>query len=100
MIPASFQLGGSKIIVKKVAQITGEGTECDGMAFYCESKIELKEDEKFSEDYKEWVFYHELVHHIFNAMCEDDLRKNEKLVSQFATFLSQAMRTMKWKDTN
>jgi len=93
-IPSKFQLGGSTITVDKVKQITGEGLECDGMAFYCKSKIELKEDETFSNDYKEWVFFHELVHHIFGAMDETELRKNEKIVSQFATFLHQAIKTM------
>ncbi len=94
MIPDKFQLGGATINVEKVKQITGESSECDGMALYCKSKIELKEDETFSIDYKEYIFYHELVHHIFNAMNENELRKNEKIVSQFATFLHQALKTM------
>jgi len=94
IIPKSLQLGGMTITVDKVKQITGEGLECDGMAFYARSKIELKEDETFSSDYKEWVFFHELVHHIFGAMDESELRKNEKIVSQFATFLHQAIKTM------
>jgi len=93
-IPSKLQLGGQTIVVEKVKQITGEGTECDGMAFYCKNKIELKQDDGYSADYKEWVFFHELVHHIFNAMAEDDMRKNEKIVNQFATFLQQAIRTM------
>jgi hypothetical protein len=94
-IPSKFQLGGSTVTVEKVKQITGEGLDCDGMAFYCKSKIELKEDETYSNDYKEWAFFHELVHHIFSAMDETELRKNEKIVSQFATFLHQAIKTMK-----
>lgn len=93
-IPSKFNLGGSVINIEKVKQITGMGDDCDGMAFYAKSKIELKEDATFSDDYKEYVFFHELVHHIFSAMEENDLRKNEKIVSQFATFLHQSIKTM------
>jgi hypothetical protein len=93
-IPSKFQLGGSTITVEKVKQITGEGLECDGTAFYCKSKIELKEDVSFSSDYKEWVFFHELIHFIFNVMGEKKLRINEKIVDQFAAFLHQAIKTM------
>jgi predicted SprT family Zn-dependent metalloprotease len=94
VIPSKFQLGGTTINVLKVKQITNQSKECDGMAFYAESKIELDDDEKSSDDYKEYVFFHELVHHIFYQMAEDSMRKNEKITAQFATFLHQAIKTM------
>lgn len=93
-IPKKFQLGGITINVEKVKQISGEGNNVDGKALYANSKIELKEDKEYSNEYKEFVFFHELVHHIFNSLEEYELRKNEKIVSQFATFLHQAIKTM------
>jgi len=93
-IPSKFQLGGSTITVEKVKQVTGESSGYDGMAFYARGKIELKEDETCSNDYNEYMFFHELVHHIFNAMGEKELKNDEKIVSQFATFLHQAIKTM------
>ena len=93
-IPKKFQLGGITINVNKVEKITDQTNECDGMAFYAKSLIEIRDDKDFSNDYKEYVFFHELVHHIFGSMEENDLRKDEKIVSQFATFLHQAIRTM------
>jgi len=93
-IPNKFNLGGTVINVEKVNQISGMGTDCDGMAFYSKSKIELKDDETFSSDYKDWVFWHELVHFIFDNCAEPELRTNEKLVDKVATALHQSIKTM------
>lgn len=93
-IPKKFQLGGITINVEKVNQITDESSECDGMAFYCKSKIELKDDNNFSTDYKEYVFWHEYFHHLFNSISREDLRKDENLVNQLAIMQMQAIRTM------
>ena len=93
-IPSKLQLGATTINVVKVDKCSDTTTDTDGQAFYGKSLIELKKDDTFSDDYKEWVFFHELVHHIFNSMEELELRKNEKLVGQFATFMQQAIRTM------
>ena len=93
-IPSKFQLGGYTIQIEKVSQITGEDLQCDSMAFYHKTKIELKDDDIFSKDYKEYVFWHEYFHHLFNAINDDALRTNEKLISQLALFQMQAIRTM------
>jgi len=91
-IPKTFNLGGQKITVKTVKQI-GNYNTCDGMATYNKQLIELLSTNEG--DYKEFVFFHELVHHILNQCGEDKLRVNEKFVNQFATFLHQAIKTMK-----
>jgi hypothetical protein len=93
-IPKKLQLGGININIEHVDKCFESGKETDGQALYAQSKIELLKSKEFSDDYKEWVFWHELIHHIFNAMAEDELRKNEKIISQIATFLQQAIRTM------
>jgi hypothetical protein len=93
-IPSKFQLGGSTIEVAMVDQITGEGRDIDGMAMYAKRRIELKNDPESTKQYKEWVFFHEVVHHIFNAIGESDMMQNEKLVDQIALLLHQAIVTM------
>ena len=93
-IPKQLQLGGTTILVKNVDKCSETTNETDGQALYGKSLIELKKSYEWSQDYKDWVFFHELVHHIFYHMCEDDLRKNENIVSRFATFLQQAIKTM------
>lgn len=93
-IPSKLQLGVITINVIKVEKCIDSTSDTDGQAHYAKSLIEVKDDKTYSDDYKEWVFFHELVHHIFNSMEELELRKNEKLVGQFATFLQQAIRTM------
>ena len=42
------------------------------------------------------TFYHEKVHHIFNALHEKDLCNNEKLVDNFANLLLQSDLTSKY----
>lgn len=91
-IPKSFQLAGQTINVYMVENITKQTEDVDGMAFYPECKIEIKNN-KSTNDYKEYVFYHELMHHIFNQIGDVELRTNEKLVSQIATFLHQAIKS-------
>lgn len=93
-IPGKFYLGGSKIDVVFVEQVSGEGKDIDGMAMYSKSRIEIKNDKEYSDSYKEWVFFHELIHHVFNSIGEDEMKHNEKLVDQVALLLHQAFTTM------
>lgn len=93
-IPAKFQLGGSTITVDMVKQVTGEGSAVDGMAIYAKRKIELRQDTDVPVEYTEFVFFHELLHHIFDAMGENKMRENEKLVNQMALLLHQSIKTM------
>lgn len=93
-IPSKFKLGGSTIDVAFVDQITGEGSDVDGMAMYARRRIEIKNDSGSTQEYKEWVFFHELVHHVFNALGENELKSNEKIVDQVALLLHQAIVTM------
>jgi len=92
IIPKTLCLGGQKISIKESGLI-GNDTSCDGMAIYQDQLIEISKNIKG--DYKEFVFFHELTHHILNQMGEVKLRSDEKFVNQFAAFLHQAIKTMK-----
>lgn len=94
-IPKQLYLGAQKITVKKVKQITGEGNDFVGFTFYPQCRIEIKDDDECSDEYKEYVFFHELTHHILNQMQEEKLRQDEKFVSRFGILLHQAIKTMK-----
>lgn len=41
------------------------------------------------------TFLHELVHAILNTMLKDDLNDDESFVNTFASFLNEAIKTMK-----
>jgi len=99
-IPTSLQLGGMTIEVQHVDKCRDNSIDVDGQARYADGIIEIKkgnETGKFTEQYKQYIFFHELVHHILNSISEEDLRHNEKFVSQFATMLYQAIKTMEEK---
>ena len=91
-IPKSFVLGAQKIDVK-YKEFPNGNSNADGFAGYSEQVVELKTNMK--NDYMEFVFFHELVHHILNQTGDEELRIDEKFVNRFATFLHQAIKTMK-----
>ena len=93
-VPSKFQLGGTTIKIKYVDKCFEANMEMHGQAIFTKGIIEILNDKNFSKDYQEQIFLHELVHNIFNAMSEDEMRVNEELVDQFATFLHQAIKTM------
>jgi len=91
-IPKTFMLGGQTITVEAKDRIDND-TDIDGQAIYAEQKIKMLT--KLKGDYRDFVFTHELVHHILDKMGERELRGNEKFVNLFATFLHQYMKTAK-----
>lgn len=91
-IPKTFMLGGQTITVETKDKIDNN-PDIDGQAMYSAGKILILS--KLKGDYRDFVFIHELIHHILNSMNEDKLKKNEKFVDLFATFLHQYMKTAK-----
>jgi len=89
-IPKTFMLGGQTITVETKDKIDNN-PDIDGQAMYSAGKILILS--KLKGDYRDFVFIHELIHHILNSMNEDKLKKNEKFVDLFATFLHQYMKT-------
>lgn len=55
-----------------------------------------KEKHKIPDDIYDRVFLHELLHICFDAINENELRENEKLIDNLAGLLSQAFKTMEY----
>jgi hypothetical protein len=92
-VPCAFSLGGSRITVEEKEQVDNDPS-CDGLAIYGKLLVQLRSG--LSGDYRDYVFLHEMVHHILNQMQS---KKNEEVfVCQFATFLHQALKTMEYSD--
>jgi Zn-dependent peptidase ImmA (M78 family) len=91
-IPKKLTLGAQTIDVKLVDLVSGT-TGLDGEARYSNQSIEIRKGMK--KEYSEFVFFHELVHHILSQTGDDALRTDEKFVNRFSTFLHQAIKTMK-----
>ncbi len=94
-IPKQLYLGAQKIVIENVDRITDGEKDFIGFAFYTEGKIEIKKDKSCSKDYKDYLFFHELVHHILYQIQEEKLSQDEKFISRFAILLHQAIITMR-----
>lgn len=90
-IPKKLSLGGREIEVKLV-DVISKDLSIDGQARYAEQDILLQKGNK--KEYTDFVFFHELTHHILDQMGERKLRGDERFVNLFATFLHQAVKTM------
>lgn len=93
-IPLQFNLGCRTIKVISVSKCSGCDDQVDGQAVYARGVIELKDTTKLDKEYRYFVFFHELVHHIFNFLAYDKLAKDEALADRFADALYQAIKTM------
>lgn len=91
-IPSTFKVGGTRIDVRLVDR-------CDDNVFgscflgagYIEIADLVNKNDKQSADSKVNTFYHELTHSILDTMGESELSGNEKFVSCFSSFLTEAM---------
>lgn len=96
-IPKEFKLHGQTIkVVLDQDMSHREGNA--GVSSYTENRIYIQPDNngaKVSKTQIDHCFLHELVHHILNAMGEDELRGNEKFVDVFAALLHQYETTKK-----
>lgn len=98
-IPSAVQLGGQKIDVRQV-KTCGK----NGMGEWCKYQCTIDiaeyvyETEKVAEASKPNSFYHELVHGILDTMDERELSGNEKFVSTFSSFLTEAMANAYFKE--
>lgn len=94
-IPKTFELMGTKIEVVEDADIM-QNDDAMGMAVYRMDKIKIAPNvpSRFmSQDQKEHVFLHELMHWIFYKLNKDDLRKDEDLVDMISDLLHQAIKS-------
>ncbi len=90
-IPKEFKLFGQTITVEYDKELwCREGYV--GNASYSHNKITIQPNTKGinrSQEQIDQTFLHELVHHILEAMGEDESRSNEKFVDVFASLLHQ-----------
>lgn len=92
-IPSKYNVGGQEMKVSLVDRCEDNklGTCC-----VAGGRIEIanifNKDRKCCESGKVNTFYHELTHSILDTMGEDELSGNEKFVSTFSSFLTEAMK--------
>lgn len=91
-IPTKYKVGGTKMDVRFVDRCDDDvfGT-CFLGAGYIEIADTVNKDDKQSADSKTNTFYHELIHSILYTMGYKELSGDEKFVSSFAGFLTEAM---------
>lgn len=89
-IPARFMLGGQTYSV--ILEDTGK--IANGWFKPKRSSICIKKSDKFSPDYVESLFFHELTHAILFSICEDKLNDNEDFVDRVGKAIHQAIKTM------
>lgn len=92
-IPNKISVGGQEIRIDIVDKINGNclGRCCLGGGFIEISNV-FHEDVKQSDSSKRNTFFHEVVHAILETMGEAKLSENEKFVSSFSGFLTEAMK--------
>ena len=98
-IPKSFTVGGQDIEVKHVEICEDSGL---GNIILGQGQIQIADNVSRnipqSETSKLNTFYHELTHAILRTMGEYELNSNEKFVCSFSGFLTEAVRSFKYKE--
>ena len=91
-IPQKFKVGGQSVEVHYVERsIDNSLGICNLAGGYIEIATMFNKDEAQCEESKVNTFYHELTHCILKTMGEMELNANEKFVSCFSSFLTEAM---------
>lgn len=93
IIPSKYTVGGQDVTVEHVesdGEDYGNYTHCMGRLRICNKTGETPQ----SDTSKLNTFFHEMTHSILRTMGEYELNDNEKFVSCFAGFLTEAIRTM------
>lgn len=92
-IPSKYTIGGQDVTIEHVesdGEDYGNYTHSMGRLRICNKTGEIPQ----SETSKLNTFFHELTHSILRTMGEYELNDNEKFVNCFASFLTEAIRTM------
>lgn len=96
-IPKEFTIFGQTIKVEMVKDLTNsDGASLYGEAVYGKNLIRI--NTSFPREKQEWTFLHELLHHILNALSEDNATQDEKFVDTFSGLLHQALTTAKYME--
>jgi hypothetical protein len=95
LIPEKFKLNGKTIQVI-IDNDYCKDNKCMGEADFTLNIITLCDEyggKKVNKRSKEQIFYHELIHHILNAMNLEKLKYNELFVDMFADKLIEYERS-------
>ena len=98
-IPKRFKLFGTTISVAFAEQLNMDDS-AKGIASFRREKISIQPSSNCwprSKASIEQTYCHEIVHHILNALSEDELCANEKFVDTFASALHQVLTTAEYK---
>lgn len=91
-IPKSYKVGGQLMEVHKTERCDNNNV---GISFLAGGYIEIADKcnkcDNIPERMKVNTYYHELTHSILDTMGESELSANEKFVSCFSSFLTEAM---------
>ncbi|WP_206460231.1 hypothetical protein [Anaerovorax sp. IOR16] len=72
-IPKKVKIGGSEYVVEWVNRPCESNSCVQGEISYTDTKIRIKNDEGFSQDYKDYIFIHEVLHGLmFHAGLDQD----------------------------
>ena len=97
-IPSKFTVGGQDIEV--IIQNTIDGDKM-GVACLWDGTIRISEMYKGvrqSDSSKFNTFHHELIHLILDTMGEYELSENERFVTTFGGFLTEATRSFSYQE--
>lgn len=92
-IPSRYTVGGQDVkveIVESDGNDYGNYNQAKGVLRICEKVGETPQSDTVQLN----TFFHELTHSILGIMGEIELNNNEKFVSCFSSFLTEAIRTM------
>ena len=95
-IPKAFTLGGVEHVVE-IQQAVGYEQDF-GQYDPVRKVIQIAQTCRgrgVPQSFQQQTFLHELVHAILNTMLKDDLNDDESFVNTFASFLNEAINTMK-----
>lgn len=95
-IPKEFTLGGVEHVVE-IQQTVGYEQDY-GLYDPTRKVIQIAQTSRgrgVPQSSQQQTFLHELVHAILNTMRKDDLYDDEAFVNTFASFLNEAINTMK-----
>ena len=91
-IPSAYKVGGQIMEVHRIERCDNNNV---GSSFLAGGYIEIADKcnkcDSIPERMKVNTFYHELTHSILDTMGESELSGNEKFVSCFSSFLTEAM---------
>ena len=98
-IPNKISVGGQEINITEVDHLQNDNLgRCYIGAGFIKIANKVTEGLDQTESSKINTFYHELIHCILDTMGEHELSANEKFVSCFSGFLTEAMRNAYFKN--